>query len=98
MYDKEYKKYLKKIRINKFLVHFFQMVIIVLFIFLWECLSNKGIINSFVYSSPSRAIKTVYKLYLDNNLFGHIWITVYETIISFVLATLMGTIIAIILW
>ena len=71
---------------------------LVLFIFLWECLSNKGIINSFVYSSPSRAIKTVYKLYLDNNLFGHIWITVYETIISFVLATLMGTIIAIILW
>jgi NitT/TauT family transport system permease protein len=31
-------------------------------------------------------------------LFKHIWITVYETIISFSLATVLGTLIAIILW
>ena len=35
---------------------------------------------------------------MDNNLFNHIWITVYETFISFSLATLIGTFIAIILW
>ena len=65
---------------------------------IWEYLSSKNIINAFIYSSPSRAITTIYNLYLDGNLFNHIWITVYETIISFMLATVIGTLIAIILW
>ncbi len=94
----EYKRYLRKKQMNNFLVHFIQIIIIIFFIFLWEYLSDKNIINSFIYSSPSRAIKTIYKLYLDGNLFNHIWITVYETVISFMLATILGTLIAIILW
>ena len=94
----EYNKYLKRKKINNLLVHIVQILIIFCFIFLWEFLSRKNIINSFVYSSPSRAINTIYKLFLDGNLFNHIWITVYETIISFVLATVIGTLIAIILW
>jgi len=98
MYDKEHREYLRKIRLNKFLVHFMQLVIIMIFIFLWEYLSSNEIINSFIYSSPSKAINTIYGLYLDNNLFNHIWVTVYETFISFSLATIIGTVIAIILW
>lgn len=94
----EYKRYLRKKKINKFLIHFIQILIIVLILCLWEYLSNKNIINSFIYSSPSRAVNTIYKLYVDGNLFNHIWITVYETFISFILATLIGTFIAIILW
>ena len=73
-------------------------MIIILFIILWEHLSNAGIINSFIYSSPSKAIVSIYKLYLDNNLFEHILVTVYETFISFSLATVIGTLIAIMLW
>ena len=98
MYDKEHKEYLRKIRLNKLLVHIVQLLIIIVFIFLWEYLSSKGIINSFIYSSPSKAMNTIYKLYLDGNLFNHIWVTVYETFISFSLATILGTIIAILLW
>jgi len=98
MYDKEHKKYLRKLRLNSLLVHIVQLLIIIVFIFLWEYLSNKGIINSFIYSSPSKAVNTIYKLYLDSNLFNHIWVTVYETFISFSLATILGTLIAILLW
>ena len=98
MYDKEHREYLRKIRLNKFLVYLVQLSIIVFFVFLWEYLSNKGIINSFIYSSPSKAMNTIYDLYLDGNLFKHIWVTVYETFISFSLATILGTIVAIILW
>ena len=98
MYNKEHKEYLRKLKLNKFLVHTFQLMIIIVFIFLWEYLSGKGIINSFIYSSPSKAFKTIYGLYLDGNLFSHIWITVYETVISFSLATILGTFIAILLW
>lgn len=98
MYDKDYKRYIKNIRLNRLLVHFFQLLIVVLFVLIWEYLSSNEIINSFIYSSPSKAVDTIYNLYLDNNLFSHIWITVYETFISFTLATILGTVIAIILW
>ena len=98
MYDKEYKIYLNKIRLNKFLVYITQLLIFIGLLFIWEYLSSNNIINSFVYSSPSKVIKTIYGLYLDGNLFNHIWVTVYETFISFSLATFIGTFIAIILW
>lgn len=98
MQSSEYKKYLKKIRINKVLVHFTQILIFILIIFIWEYLSSNNIINSFVYSSPSKILKTIVDLWKTNNLFSHIWITIIETIISFILATLLGTLIAIFLW
>ena len=98
MYDREHKEYLRKIKLNKFFVHLVQLSIIVVFLFIWEYLSSNNIINSFIYSSPSKAFSTIYGLYIDGNLFNHIWVTVYETFISFSLATILGTIIAIILW
>lgn len=98
MYSIEHKNYLKIIRINKILVSFFQIFIIVFFIFIWEFLANKGVINTFILSSPSLVIKTIYNLYLENNLFNHIWITIYETFLSFSIGTILGIIIAIILW
>lgn len=98
MKSREYKLYLRKLKIEKILIYSVQILIIVGFNILWEYASNKGIINTFIYSSPSRMIKTIIDLYNQNNLFNHIWVTVYETVISFSLATILGTIIAIILW
>ena len=98
MKSREYNLYLRKLKIEKILVYSVQILIIVGFNILWEYASNKGIINTFIYSSPSRMIKTIIDLYNQNNLFNHIWVTVYETVISFSLATILGTIIAIILW
>lgn len=98
MISKEHKLYLKKIRKEKVLVHLVQLLIVIFFLSIWEYLSDKNIINSFIYSSPSKVIKTIVLLYKQNNLFNNIWVTVYETIISFSLATILGTLIAIILW
>lgn len=98
MYSREYKSYLRKLRINKILVRSVQILILVLWLWLWEYLANREIINSFIYSSPSRMAKTIVTLYQSNNLFRHIWVTIYETVISFSLATILGTLIAIILW
>lgn len=98
MKSKEYKQFLKKNKVNKILVHVTGIIILLLLIFIWEYLANEGVINTFIYSSPSRIFKTIMELYRGNNLFKHIWVTVYETGISFILATFMGTLIAIILW
>ena len=98
MVSLEYILYKRKLKFNKILVHFTQIIILLVIIFIWEYLSNKNIINAFIYSSPSKIVKTIIDLYKNGNLFNHIWITIYETIISFLLATLLGTFMAILLW
>ena len=98
MYSKEHKKYLKKIRINNFLIKFTQILIILLFIFIWQFLANNELINTFISSSPKSIINTMISLYKDGTLFHHLWITFYEVLISFLIASIGGILIATILW
>lgn len=93
----ERKEYLKKIRKNKFMVLFTQIFILAAFLGLWELLANKGIIDSFIMSQPSRIIKTLMNL-SSNDLVKHILVTTYETVIGFLIGTSLGVLIAIILW
>ncbi len=91
------KKYLRKKRIEKISILIIQLSIVIGFIVLWEVLANKGIIDSFIMSQPSRILKTFLNL-SSNNLLEHIRVTVIETMIGFLLGTFLGAIIAILLW
>lgn len=93
----ERKKYLKKQKNNKILVKVVQFSIVIGLIVLWEVLANKGIIDSFIMSKPSRIVKTFLNL-SQNNLLEHIKITCLETLIGFLLGTFLGAVIAIMLW
>lgn len=93
----ERKKYLRKLKLEKFLVLGSQILLLVVFLSLWEFAANKELIDSFITSSPSRIIKT-FGDFASNNLLMHTKVTCYETIVGFVLGTIMGIIIAIILW
>ena len=93
----ERKTYLKKIKQKKYLVLLTQLLILVLFLALWEFLANQEIIDSFITSQPSRIWKTLTNL-TSNDLLKHIWVTTYETLIGFLLGTFLGIIIAIVLW
>lgn len=91
------KKYLQKIYINKMAIVFTQMLIFFGIIISWELLANANIIDSFITSQPSRILNT-FKNLASNGLLEHIGITCFETIVGFVFGTLLGTIIAIMLW
>lgn len=91
------KKYLRKITINKITVLITQILVLVAFVILWEVLAQTRVINSFITSSPSRIFETFMNI-KDNNLMMHLWVTAYETIIGFLAGTILGIIIAIILW
>ena len=93
----ERKIYLRKIAITKVSVLLTQIAIVIAFIVLWEVLANKGIIDSFITSQPSRMLKTFMNL-SQNDLLEHLGVTVYETIVGFLSGTALGIIIAIILW
>ena len=64
----------------------------------WELGAKYGILNKFLSSSPSLVLKTIISLFKNNDLTSHILVTLYETIISFGLGTLIGILMAIILW
>lgn len=98
MYSAEHYRYLKKIRTNQIMVRITQVLIIAFFLILWQLLANLSIINTFISSSPKEVIKTLISLHNTDNLYQHIGITIYETIVSFTLGTLIGIFIATIFW
>lgn len=93
----ERKEFLHKKKVRKYKILFMQIALLFGFILIWEILANTEIINPFITSSPSRILKTIAE-YNSSNLFYHTWVTIYETLIGFILGTLIGTIIAALLW
>ena len=98
MFSKEHQKYIRKNKTKKLLIKTFRILLLLTIILTWELLAKYNIINPFISSSPSRILSTIISLYNKEDLFIHIWTTIYETIISFSLGTILGIIIAIILW
>lgn len=98
MFSDEHIKFLKKLRIEKFIVLLFRFLIVFIFLFLWQLLVNLNVLNSFILSSPLNVVKTLISLFKTNTLFEHIFVTLYEVLICFVLTTLVGVLAASILW
>ncbi len=92
------KEYLKKLKKEKILIFITQILITIIFLIMWELLSRYQIINSFIFSSPSKIIRTIISLIKNNNLFFHIWVTLYETLLAFFITTFLSLIISIILY
>ena len=98
MFSDEHKLYLKKIKRQKNIILFFKIFILLFFMILWEVCAKLEILNPFLTSYPSEIFLTIFDLFKENNLLTHIWVTLYETIISFSLASLIGIGVASILW
>lgn len=94
----EHIKYIKKLKRNKMLVFLTQILIFLVFIIMWQISANLQLINTFLTSSPLNILKTIINLFNANNLFNHIWVTLYETLISFTLSIIIGIIVASVLW
>lgn len=86
--------YLKKEKYKNIFVKIMQISIGLLFLIVWELLSRFNLINSFIFSSPSKIVFTIIDLYNNNNLFNNILVTLYELFISFGIGSVLGFIIA----
>lgn len=98
MYSLEHKKYLSNIKHKQYITRGLQLIILIAFIGIWQILADKEIINTFISSSPKKIIDTIIELHNTKNLYHHVWVTFYETCISFSLGTFLGCLIATILW
>ena len=97
-FSKAHKAYVKKLKKDKFIIIFFRIFILVAFLGLWELLTQYKIVDPFFVSSPSRIFNQIITLAQNGTLLTHTWVTLYETIVGFAIATILGYLIAVILW
>lgn len=94
----EHKNFLNKLRHEKIVVLVLRLLIICSFLICWELLARAKVINTFSFSSPSRILETIVNLVKTNGLFRHIFVSIYEVIISFLLSSIIGIVVGTILW
>jgi len=91
-------KYIKSFKRQRYKVLFFRILIFVVYISAWEVSTHYKIIDSFIFSSPSRVTMTFVNMCKNGQIFYHIGITLMETLVSFSLVTLIGIGMAMLLW
>lgn len=96
--SEEHKLYLKKIKIRKIVVLCVQLGILILTFGIWELSATLEWSDPFITSSPSRIVLSIIELYRTGDLWLHMGATLYETVLSFLLATIIGVAVAIMLW
>ena len=92
------KAYLRRQLHRRRLVLFCRIFLFVFFLICWEMSARLGLIDAFIFSSPSRTVRCFLRMMQDKSILIHTGVTLYETLISFTLAILCGLIGAILLW
>ncbi len=93
-----HKSYLKGLRRERIIVRLIQILIFAVFLILWEVSVRLDWIDGFIFSSPSRVWNTFFSMAVDGSIFYHICITLSETLESFLLVVVIGTVAAVLLW
>ncbi|MGN7479405.1 ABC transporter permease [Solibacillus silvestris] len=76
----------------------FQFLLLLGLLLFWEITTHFRILDPLIFSSP-RAVGSLFITKItDGTLFPHIAITLFETVVGFLLGTLLGTLLAIFLW
>lgn len=92
------KEYKKRVIRKKIITHVLQVVLVFSFLFIWEILARNGILNDFLFSKPS-AIYSLLKKYIHSGeIFLHLKISIYETLLGLFIGTFLGLLMAIFLW
>ncbi len=91
-------QYLKAHRKHHHFISICRILLLVLFLGLWELSARMSWIDVFFFSSPSGIVLYLYHMLLDYSFFTHTGITLLETILSFLLVTALSLLIATLLW
>lgn len=90
--------YLKKVKRKKQLIFGMQFALLLCFLGVWEVAAALNWIDDFIFSSPSRILTTCIDLCVSGELVKHTGITLYETVLSFLITTGGSIFIAMLLW
>lgn len=91
-------EFIKQQKQRRQLVTVSRILLLFLFLALWEISAGTGLIDDFIFSSPSRMTRCFLRMVKDRSIFLHTGVTLSETLISFLLVTLIGILGAMLLW
>ena len=86
---------MSKYRLKVFLT---QTILVIIFLSIWEILSRTNVINSFIFSSPSKIFTTLLSLIKNGDLFIHLGVTFLEVLIAFAIGVIIAFLISIIMY
>ncbi len=90
--------YLRQQRQDHRRVLVFRILILVAFLLLWELSASLEWIDIFIFSSPSRLTVTLVDMLQHQHLLRHVMYTLGETLMSFAISTILGILLAMLLW
>lgn len=79
-------------------VTFYRFFLLLFLLAAWEGSARIGLIDDFIFSSPSRIVSCFAEMTLDGSIFYHMGITILETFASFFLVIVIGLVTAVLLW
>ncbi|MCL2703103.1 MAG: ABC transporter permease [Defluviitaleaceae bacterium] len=94
----EHKAFLSRLKKRRVLILATQITLLVAFFALWEIAARQRWIEAFIFSQPSRMLTAFINLSTDGILWRHVFTTVWVTIAGFLLGTIIGTVMAALLW
>lgn len=92
------REYIEKEQLHKKKVVICRVMLLVLLLAIWELCARLGIIDDFIFSSPTRVLFCFRDMALDGSMFRHIGITLFETLVSFAIVVAAGLCVAVLLW
>lgn len=93
-----HKSYLNQLKRHSISVIICQIGFLIVALTIWELFAHYGLIDVFITSSPSRIWATIVDLSAKGELWRHVGISTYETVVGFAIGTTLGTLVAILLW
>ncbi|WP_370872447.1 ABC transporter permease [Paenibacillus zeirhizosphaerae] len=93
-----HKEYKRRNRAAKWRVRAVQLAILIASFLFWELAGRRGWIDVLLFSYPSKVFRQIYGDAVSGELWGHLAVTVGETAVGFVMGTLLGTGLAILIW
>ena len=97
-FSSEHLLYLRGVQKKSILVNVARFAVLILFLGIWELSATFAWINPFITSSPSRILKTITQLYQNGTLLYHVGTTLWETLLGFFIAVVVGYTVALLLW
>lgn len=91
-------EYLARLKRDRLIVSLSRVLVLVLIVGLWELATRMGMLDPFIFSSPSRIAATIARLWTNGNLLTHVLTTLFETVVGFLIGTGLGVFFAILLW
>ncbi|MGD9942030.1 MAG: ABC transporter permease [Burkholderiaceae bacterium] len=93
-----YRRWLAAQRRDGIVVHVIQVLIVVVFFVVWEIAARSHWVNPLFTSYPTAVWAGFAAMVAEGELLHHVLVTIVEIVVSFVLSTLVGLALAVLLW